>query len=94
MPWPDNGRAGSPRSRRPGSGQYYTATTRHHLNGGVAILPDAGDRHCERCRCRCGCHRPPPEPPYTPWPSSPQPGEPFYMAAVALGEVEVEEWAA
>jgi hypothetical protein len=50
MPWPDNGRAGSPRSRRPGSGQYYTATNGTATNGGAAILPDAGDRYRARWR--------------------------------------------
>jgi hypothetical protein len=44
MPWPDNGRAGSPRSRRPGSGQYYTATNGTATNGGTVMLPDRGDR--------------------------------------------------
>ncbi len=87
MPWPDNGE-GRARSR-PGPAPTATAT-----NGNRKSIPDGADRHCADCRCRCRCHRPPPEPPYTPWPTSPQPGEPFYMAAIALGEVEAEEWAA
>jgi hypothetical protein len=57
-------------------------------NGNVESIPDAGGAHCSDCRCRCRCHQPPPEPPYTPWPRAPLPGEPFYMAAIALGEVE------
>jgi hypothetical protein len=72
----------------------YTATNGTATNGGAAILPDGRDRHCADCRCRCDCHRPPPEPAYTPWPTMPRPGEPFYMAAIALGEVEFGEVAA
>jgi len=89
-PVPGNGRGRAPRYRRPGPDQQYTATY------GSTILPGGDDRHCERCRCRCDCHRPPPEPAYTPWPATPKPGEPFYMAAIAASEVEVEveEWAA
>ena len=87
MPWPDNGR-GRGTSTDPGlDTQQITAT-----NGNGKSIPDGSDRHCADCRCRCRCHRPPPEPPYTKFPLLP--GEPFYMAAIAAGEVEPGELAA
>ena len=74
-----------PRRQRSGPSRHEGAAT------GTAGHRRRSLPHCEDCRCRCHCHRPPPEPPYTAWPTSPLPGEPFYMAAVAAGEISAEE---
>jgi hypothetical protein len=77
--------SGPPATERPPRTVPPTSTT--------PSLPHRDDQHCPACTCRCRCHRPPP------WWASlpeqillPQPGEPFYMAAIAAGEIK--GWAA
>jgi hypothetical protein len=49
-------------------------------------LPRGTDRHCPACACRCACHRPDPEPLVRE--ILPQPGEPFFMALLAVNGLD------
>jgi hypothetical protein len=80
---PPDKRSGLPATERPPLTVPPTSTTQS--------LPHSADEHCPACRCPCRCHKPPPLPEQS---LLPRPGEAFYMAAIAAGELELGEVAA